>query len=279
MIQNFTYHCHTNFSDGKNSAEEMINKAIELGFSHLGISDHLIVHKNIEQSPSWPIMISRSDDHIYKKNFHTALPEYQKHCEELRSISKKKNFKIFIGFEVDFFTYDGWQEELKEFLQQLDYDYIISGNHFLFAEDCETIYNIDKRLSSIIDKSKIQKLISNHFKTIAKSAQSELFKFVAHLDYVRKMGTEFCAEADFVKEKSEIIQALKNYNVATEISTKGLRKIGDFYPSEWFLRELKKNSVQMLISDDAHRIEELGSDFDLAEKKLTELKITNRLTF
>ena len=31
---------HTVFSDGKNTAEEMVLKAIELGFKEVGISDH-----------------------------------------------------------------------------------------------------------------------------------------------------------------------------------------------------------------------------------------------
>lgn len=279
MTQKFTYHCHTNFSDGKNSLEEMVAKAKNLGFLHIGISDHLIVHKNIEQSPSWPIMTSRSDSHIYKKDFQSALSDYQKHCEKIRKLSKEENFKILVGFEVDFFTYNGWLEELKDFLSQIDYDYLISGNHFLFTNDCNTIYNIDKRLSSVIDKPKIQKLIASHFNVIAKSAESGLFKFVAHLDYVRKMGTEFCADSDFIKEKSTIVESLKKNGIATELSTKGLRKIGDFYPNEWFLKELTKNSVQMVISDDAHQVEELGIDFVKAEKKLAELNITNRLNF
>lgn len=277
MIQNFTYHCHTNFSDGKNTAEEMVEKAISLGFSNIGISDHLIVHKNIEQSPSWPIMYSKSGMHIYRKNFKSALSDYQKHCNEIRKLAKQKNFKILIGFEVDFFTYDGWLEELKEFLSQLDYDYLISGNHFLFNEECKTIYNIDKRLSYIVDKKKIQDLISSHFKMIAKSAESGLFKFIAHLDYVKKMGPEFCADTNFIAEKSTIIESIKKSDVGTEISTKGLRKIGDFYPSEWFLSELKKNNIKIVISDDAHQTSELGFKFDEAEAKLAEFNITNRL--
>lgn len=279
MIQDYTYHCHTDFSDGKNSLEEMVAKAKALGFSHMGISDHLIVHKNIEQSPSWQLLISRSGAHIYKKDFKTALPAYQKHCEEIRELSRRENFKIYVGFEVDFFTYDGWLDEFKEFLAQLDYDYVISGNHFLFDEPCETIYNIDKRLSGIIDKPKIQRLISSHFKTIAKSAESRMFKFVAHLDYVRKMGTEFCADTDFLSEKEAVISALKNSVTGTEISTKGLRKVGDFYPSGWFLEKLKEQNIPLVISDDAHRVEELGFDFDMAEEKLSELKISNRIKF
>ena len=93
MIQDYTYHCHTDFSDGKNSLEEMVARAKELGFSHMGISDHLIVHKNIEQSPSWQLLISGAGAHIYKKDFKTALPAYQKHCEEIRELSRRENFQ------------------------------------------------------------------------------------------------------------------------------------------------------------------------------------------
>lgn len=279
MIQDFTYHCHTNFSDGRCSLDEMVTQAQKIGFSHIGISDHLIVHKNIEQSPSWQIMTSRSGSHIYMKDFKTALPAFQKHCDEIRQFSRQKNFKIYVGFEVDFFTYDGWLEELKDFLSQLDYDYVISGNHFLFDEKCETIYNIDKRLSAIVDKPKIQRLISAHFKTIANSAKSGLFKFVAHADYVRKMGTEFCGKNDFIEEKTELLEALKTSGTGTEISTKGLRKIGDFYPDEWFLQKIKECDISVVISDDAHKTDEIGYDFDKAENRLKEFGISRRIKF
>ena len=39
-MQYANIHTHTTFSDGKNTPEEMILKAIELGFSSIGISDH-----------------------------------------------------------------------------------------------------------------------------------------------------------------------------------------------------------------------------------------------
>lgn len=279
MTQEYTYHCHTNFSDGKNTAEEMINQAKKLNFSHIGISDHLIVHKNIEQSPSWSMMKNKTDCHIYRKDFKTALPAYQKHCEELRECSRKHNFKIYIGFEVDFFTYDGWLEELKEFLSSLDYDYVISGNHFLFDEKCETIYNIHKNLIEIEKKEVIKKLISSHFKAIEKSAKSGLFKFIAHLDYVRKMGDMLYSVDEYKTEKMAVIKSLKDSGTGTEISTKGLRKVGDFYPDEFFLQNIKFFNLPVVISDDAHCISELGGDFYKAEEKLSELGIKNRINF
>ena len=279
MIQDYTFHCHSDFSDGDDTLENMIKTAKELGFSKIGISDHLIVHKNIEQSPSWNIMTSRTKPHIYRKDFQSCLPAFNEHCEQIRKLAQKENFKISVGFEVDFFTYDGWLEELKDFLAQLDYDYLINGNHFLFAPNCETIYCIDKRLSGVIDKPKIKSLISSHFKTITKAAQSGLFKFTAHLDYVRKMGAEFYLPQEYQEEKTAVLEALTSSRTATEISTKGLRRIGDFYPDEWFLKQIKEREIPIIISDDAHRCSELGFDFDQAEAKLSELGITNRLDF
>ena len=35
------FHTHTVFCDGKNTAREMAEKAMELGFTHLGFSGHM----------------------------------------------------------------------------------------------------------------------------------------------------------------------------------------------------------------------------------------------
>ena len=45
------------------------------------------------------------------------------------------------------------------------------------------------------------------------------------------------------------------------------------------LEKLKEQNIPLVISDDAHRVEELGFDFDMAEEKLFELKISNRIKF
>lgn len=278
-VQNFSYHNHTNFSDGKNSLEEMVAQAKKIGFCEMGISDHLIVHKNIEQSLSWPMMSAKRDSHIYQRDFKSNLSEYQKHCEEIRKISKKENIKLYVGFEVDFFTYDGWLEEFKEFLSQLDYDYLVSGNHFLYDESGETIINIHKNIADFMGVEQVRKLVSQHFLNIKSSIESGLFAFLAHFDYVRKMGRQYCDSCDYEKEKTAVLDALSLKDVGMEISTKGLRKINDFYPASEILDGAAKRGIKMLINDDAHRTDELGADFDKAEEVLTKHGITNRFRF
>jgi histidinol phosphatase-like PHP family hydrolase len=64
-----------------------------------------------------------------------------------------------------------------------------------------------------------------------------------------------------------------------EISTKGLRRINDFFPASWVLDASAERDVAMIISDDAHNVSELGSQFDLAEQALEKHHITHRLKF
>jgi len=277
--QKFTYHCHTDFSDGNNTAEEMVLRAKELGFTQIGISDHLMVHKNMWQSKSADYWRSRPHSNIFYTDFKSILAKFQQHCDNLRRIGKQLGVKLNVGFEVDFFTYNGWFEEFQEFIAQLDYDYLISGNHMFFDESGEDLFDINYFKQINLPRTQAEDYLRRHFQTMEKAVQSGVFKFLAHLDYARKLGDEFCSADSFKGEKTAILEALQNQNVGMEISTKGLRKIGDFYPCGWILDEAAKRNIKMVISDDAHKIEELGMDFAKAESALLAHNIKNRLKF
>lgn len=277
-VQNFSYHSHTNFSDGNNTLEEMVAQAKKLGFCELGISDHLCVHKNIRQSKSWSLWEQRGNSHIFKRDFKEILPYFQKHCEHIRKVSAQSGLKLYVGFEVDFFTYSGWFAELQDFLKQLDYDYIITGNHMLFDEKCESLIDLYDMPVFFKDEVSQKELLQRHFETIEKAVKSGVFKFLAHLDYARRLG-KICSAEKFMPQKLKILDALQCQNRGMEISTKGLRKINDFYPSTEILTEAAKRSIPFVISDDAHAVAELGDRFDLAEAALAKHNIQHRIKF
>lgn len=271
MMQMFSFHTHTDFSDGHNSVEEMLNRAKELGWEKIGISDHLIVHKNIRQSISWPLWRQSPNLKVYRQDFSSAAEDFSRHAEHVRQAAKNCGIKAFVGAEVDFFTYSGWEEEFAEFRRRTGLDYYISGNHFLEPEG-ESVVDI-KDLSRFDEKNR-ELLIKKHINTICRSAESGIFSFIAHLDYVRK--SPFCPDSAFTEEKKALIRCLAKHNQATEISTKGLRKRGDFYPVEWMLKEIIRNNIKLVISDDAHRTDELGFSFGEAERCLESFNFLNR---
>ncbi len=279
-VQKFTYHSHTDFSDGKCTATEMVRQAKQLGFTQIGITDHLIVHKNMRQSPSCAInKYMAQEAHIYNYSFAAIKERFQRHCEELRRVAKVENFKIFVGFEVDFFTYDGWLEEFDEFMRALDYDYLITGNHFLFDESGEVVYNLTDLPELSTDPVWCDELLKRHFVTIKQAVESRRFKFLAHLDYARKLGEKMCGATAYRAEKTAILDTLAANDVGMEVSTKGLRRIDDFFPADWVIEAAARKNVALVISDDAHKTEEIGADFALAEQVLEKHQAPRRLKF
>ena len=278
-IQSYSYHTHTNFSDGKNTLEEMVARAKQIGFTEMGISDHLIVHKNMKKDVSWKFLKDLDTPYVYNDDFKSLLEKYKWHCEHIRQISKKENFKLYVGFEVDYFPYDGWEEELRWFVSQLDFDYLQTGNHFFCEEGFENIINMTYFKQICPDKSRYAEYVKRHFETICMAVNSGLFKFLAHIDYVRKYGPDVYDINKFGTEKQKILSALSATGTALEISTKGLRKIGDFYPDATLIAEACRQNVSFVISDDAHKTTELGADFAKAEAVLAKYQYTSRLKF
>lgn len=277
-MQKFSYHTHTNFSDGRNSLEEMLERAVELGWDEIGISDHMIIHKNIKKTPGYNLLAERDSKEVYKDSFKNSLDCFRKHSECVRKAAKNFPIKVFIGYEVDYFTYDGWEDEFKEFIKQIDHDYLLNGNHFFIDEKSDGVIDIYRydllNLGEGFDS--FEAYLKRHYETIKKSVESGLFDILAHLDYARRtLNHKFFP---CVKERLDIVKSLKKSKMAVEVSTKGLRKVDSFYPEDFIIKELINNNIPIVIHDDAHKVSELGYEFEKAEEKLKELNCLNRFS-
>ena len=99
----FDLHMHTVFSDGKNTAEEMVQQAIRLGLDTVGISDH---------SSGDPCGMKLEENRIYKAEIARLKEKYA------------GQIRVLCGLERDFLTDDF-----------TDYDYTIGSVHWLPMPD------------------------------------------------------------------------------------------------------------------------------------------------
>lgn len=263
MIQNFSLHTHTTFSDGTNSISEMVAQAKKLGWRAIGISDHLSIHPTLTKG------------YTYFSSFKEALEPVKKHIAAIRQVGEENpEIKVYAGFEVDYFPIPGWMDEFREFKQKIDVDYLINGNHQVTNEDGTEVYEIYHFQRYGLSEAQNKELFHNHFNNIREAVESGEFTFLAHIDFARWSGV--IGEYDFVDEIKGIVTALKEHNMPTEINTKGKNSIGSFYPARWIMEDLVKNDIPLLISDDAHSVSQLGQYFDEAEDLLVQLNATKR---
>lgn len=273
-MQNFTLHTHNNelHFDGRYSAREMIQKAQDLGFTTIGVSNHMIMHQNLtpylEREP------------MFFDDFNKAEAAYQKHIEILQNLKSEFKIDIKIGFEVDFFQSKEWRKYFEKMIRRLPVDYLISGSHFLKNKDESFICNIFhlKHLNPKPDENTLHELTVHHLENIVAAIKSGYFSFIAHLDYCTIFGLG--EDHRYDKYKYQIIEALKETNTPFEINTSGYDRINRPHPDVWMIKELAKDGglVPVIISDDAHYIEKIGRYFEQAEQLLQDLHYTNRLT-
>jgi DNA polymerase (family 10) len=121
-----TFHCHSTYSDGANSIEEMAKAARDLGWEYLGIADH-------------------SKSAAYAGGLTEARVK-----EQLREIddlnSRLKSFRIFKGNEVDILP-DGTLDYSDKVLAM--FDYVVASVHSKFKmTESEMTKRITKALKN-----------------------------------------------------------------------------------------------------------------------------------
>ena len=251
------YHTHSTFCDGKNTAEEMVQAAIEKGFSALGFSSHSMQPFSSDWHMSWR-------DH----------PEYVKEIDRLKEKYAGK-IEIYRGFEADYI--EGVCCPSFERYKDFSPDYLIGAVHYVpcphgyfgvdgnfteTREKIETLYGGDRK-----------KAVQDYFAVERDMLKKGDFTILAHADLIRiqnskKAPDKFFDEGEswYHDELRATAKAIASAGVCVEINTGAIARgrLETPYPSQDFLSLLKDYNVPLTLSSDAHRTEHLDCAFDQA---------------
>lgn len=235
------YHIHTCFSDGADTHEDCVRKAIKMGLAEIGFSDHICLN-----NPKWSV-----DKNDYQLMIETIL-SFQN--------SDELPLKVRFGLEVDYLP--GKEKEIKEVLEQFPVDYLIGSVHYIKGWNFDTI-------NKGYNKQDINKLYSDYFKLIQNAAMSGLFDIIGHADVIKKFNYYPSINLDNLYRETATI--FKKSNVVVELNTSGLSKpCKEFYPSNDFLKYCFFNDVPVTLGSDAHQSNDISKNFSLATEKLKE---------
>ncbi|MFV0626538.1 MAG: PHP domain-containing protein [Alphaproteobacteria bacterium] len=273
-IQDFSYHTHTVFSDGKNSIEEMLEKAVDVGYSEIGISDHLIVNEYFRENKVFHKNPLYQEHYMYRYDFVSAREKVREHISNIRAVAKNYPIKVWVGFEVDYFSYEGWEEKFRNLIQGLDIDYMIIGNHYCFDEDKNVLLDAAAISDYSEDEAVQKKVISWFFKNYKKAIKSGLFDFTAHLTYISRSGV--CSTEAYEQEFVALLELIKKQNMAIELNTAKSDVLEFFSPNRFLLEKARDLDIPVVISDDCHNKNLMTIGYNIAEPYLSELAYLNR---
>lgn len=269
MNQKYTLHTHTVGFDGQDTVQTMVNRARELGFDTIGISNHFIVNPVIKDAKMYSYAVRDGYSNIYSASFDEVLSRFVPHYEELHIVQEKNpDMKILCGMEVDFFSNLKWHDGFENAIKILKPDYLIGSAHFVEHDgmllNIHDLKNADEQMQNL--------LLEKYWANVKNAAQSGMFTWMAHLDLPKKVGLGRAEKwMDF---ESRAVEAAAKSNTAIEINTSFYRPdCYEPYPSNRILKMVAKNKVPVLISDDAHVAKNIGRHFDEADQLIKDLNL------
>ena len=250
-----SYHAHTKFSDGENTVREMIDAGVSAHLDEMGISDHYALLPKGKIVP-WSMKLD-------------SLPEYFNEISEEKERVKDKMI-VRYGLEADFDPDS--VNELRDVLQAYPFDYVIGSIHFVGSFPIDELKDYWDKLT----ESERNDMIREYWNRVAALANCGLFSFAGHLDLYKKFG--YLPTIDTSKEMSDALDAIAKSGMAVELNTSGWYKdIEEAYPSRIILQECRKRGIPVLITADAHNINNLTRGYDRARVLLQDIGY-NQLT-
>ncbi|MBR6769448.1 MAG: histidinol-phosphatase HisJ family protein [Clostridia bacterium] len=240
------FHVHTNFCDGKNTPEEMVQAAISLGMTSLGFS----VHSYTEFDQSYCIKKEKVAAYI----------------EEINRLKEKYSSKIRIlcGIERDLYA------ETPEGC----FDYTIGSLHYVKKNG--VYYTVDEsadRLRKAIDEAwqgSAVDFAKDYFAEASRLGETSP-DIIGHLDLITKFDEIEpifdITNPAYVAAAKKAVDALLPLGVPFEINTgaisRGYRKTP--YPAPFLLAYILEKGGKVILSGDVHAASGLLCHFEEAE--------------
>ncbi len=233
-------HTHTVYSDGKNTAEEMVLAAIKAGLDTIGISDHS--YTDIDKT------------YCMKKDKIGA------YINEISALKEKYGDKIRVlcGVEQDYFS----DEPTSPF------DYVIGSVHYVKAQnEYIPVDESAERLSQAAEKyfgGDIYSLIEEYYRCAGNVVRKTNADIIGHFDLI----TKFQEQTPLFDENNpryisawkeaadRLLKTGKPFEINTGAISRGYRTTP--YPSEKIKKYILENGGKFILSSDSHSTESIG---------------------
>lgn len=241
-------HNHTVYCDGKSTAEEMVLRAIELGFVSFGFSGH-------GYCPYDPTGMPRKDEVKYREEVQRLQALYGDRLE------------ILLGVEHDsLMPYDSFA-----------YDYMIESVHNLYKD--RYVYSVDWDQPHLEDTIRVHggdvyDYCKVYFDTCAETYMNSPAQIAGHIDLVCKFNekTPLFDENDprYLNAAFEALDCALEKGMVIEVNTgamaRGYKSVP--YPAPTLLKRVKEKGGRVMVNSDCHDAKNLVFGYDTARELL-----------
>ena len=241
------FHVHTNFCDGNDSPEDIVNEAIKRGMKRLGFSGHSYTEFDTE-----PCM---------------TFEGTQRYVDEINRLKAKYagQIEILCGTEQDYYSD----------MPTVNYDYVIGSVHYVIVDgEYISVDHTPEIFAKLIHRCNDDPydMAEKYYTLVADVVRKTNADIIGHFDLITKFneGGKFFDEDNprYVEACNYALDSLLKTGRPFEINTgaisRGWRKSP--YPSAKILKYISSHGGSVILSSDSHSKETLMYHFAECEE-------------
>jgi histidinol-phosphatase (PHP family) len=255
------YHIHSDYCDGTNTIEELVQAGIAAGLTSLGLSSH------------FPLPFT-NDWTMKAENIESYL-------DDIKNLKAKyaSQIELYCGMEIDFFIDRQDISDLaKAVLPRLDYT--IMSIHTLGKTTGDDVSYIDESQQDFEQGIKKyyqddkQAFIKDYYESLEKMVEIFEPDILGHVDLIKKYNQNnyFFNENDnwYQELVRTCLDGVATTKTRMEINTGANMRVPGVgrYPSDWIIPEMKKRNIPITIGGDSHSVAGIVYEYNLAEAYL-----------
>lgn len=227
-------HTHTFYSDGHNSVEDNVSRALELGISTICLTDHLTLPAVID--PLCEVSVAQADLPLYRRDILSARHGHP-------------DIEVVFGFECDY--YPGCEDNVVRWSEGATFR--LGSVHMVDMSWIDDLNDL-----SFWDSHSVEYVWNGYFALWGQACRSGLFHSMAHPDLVSLLGRY--PDADLMDALfAQAARDARQAGVHVEINTAGsIKPVGRFYPHPSLLSHFFREGVPLTVGSDAHVVGRVG---------------------
>ena len=242
------YHIHSNYCDGKNSLEEMVQAAIQEGLTSIGFTGHA------------PLP--------YENDWTMKTETVRSYMDEVRTLAEKyqEHIDISLGMEIDYFMdTEDISSDSKALIPELDF--FIGSIHTigkmrngLMADIDYTPEIFEAGIKDCFDGS-VSAFVRRYYESLGNMALTIQPDIIGHMDIIKKNNADnrfFDDQEPWYQEAAgTCLDKIKASGSIIEVNTGGMIRYGDrcLYPERWLMETILAKEIPITLNGDSHTTE------------------------
>lgn len=245
----------------KDTLEAVVLRAIELGFSHYGLSEHCPRYRQED--------LFEVEDDLTPADLQRIFEDYAREALRLREVYADR-IELLVGFETERLPPDSWAETMAALRRSADFEYVIGSVHDVDGVCID--YTLERTEEMAERCGGREALQIRYFEALAELVSTLRPEVVGHIDLIRKFdGPRASFTAAVWPALESVLEAAREAGSVLDVNSGAYRRgLSPVYPLPVILERARAMSVGVTLGDDGHGAHDVGAGLDACMKAIAD---------